>query len=274
MGKLNAYVSDLTLRMGPMATNGKLFSVQKSDQKSSKKMFQLLSPEGSKVERVYRNSENGEIYEESSLLKQEVLSQVEKDAGKEAAVVTQEQIEATKAAVEKLPPNVVNVTVHDVTNVEQHLFPSKHSTFAFLPNPKDPVNGQWYDLITAILEQSDKAFISVANIKNHEGLYRLLAWDGHLVLQRQCWPGDLNDLPEPESQGEVDPTVVTKGVNAVNKMTVEFDPESYRNKQGEALNALTDAVKNGNVQMEAPVAKTAQPVDLGSILDSFEDFNE
>lgn len=267
--KLTTYVSDLTIRVGPMATKGRLVSVQKSDAKSSKPVFSFVTPDGAEVERVFRDADTGEIYEQDQLLKQEVISFADKEDGKTGAIVSQEQIDATKAAQAQLPKNVVKVSVHDKAEVESFLYPSKHASFVFQPDSNDPADEQWYNMIVELVRASDKAFVAVANIKNHEGLYRLLLWNDKLVLQRQSWPEDLNDVPTPETEFSIDETTLGKGLKAIDKLTETFDPDTYRNRQGEALAALTEAVKAGNVVVAAPEKAKKEAIDLGSILDAF-----
>lgn len=271
--KFSTYVSSLTIRLGPIVTQGKLISVQKPKSKQSKPQFHYITPEGSRVNRTFVDPETGTLYTEDELLKEETLSHAEIETGVEAAVVTQDQIDAQKGSV--LPKNVVNLTVHDSEDVDESLFPGQTNAYVFIPDSQDPANEQWYAMLLSLVQDTDKAFVAVANIKNFEGIYRLGFWRGNLIIQKQVFPEDINPHEPAAVKFPVDDKALNKGRVIVAKMTKPFDFETYRNTEGEALRNLVEGVKVGEVETGQVVkAATASELDLDSILDAFGDFDE
>ncbi len=270
--KMTTYVSNLTLRLGPIVSNGKLVSVQKPKSKQSKPVFHFVTPSGESVQRAYVD-ETGIQWKEENLLKEEVLSHGEKETGVQAAVLTQDQINEQKGSV--LPKDIVNLTVHDKGEVEKYLFPGQTNAYVFIPESKDPANEQWYAMLLRLVGDSDKAFVATANIKNFEGIFRLSAWRGNLIVQKQVFPEDLNPHADPELRFPCDDKALAKGRVVVNKLTKPFDFETYRNTEGDALKSLVENVKNGTVDTGVAVKSAASAeLDLDSILDAFGDFDE
>lgn len=270
--KMTTYVSNLTLRLGPIVSNGKLVSVQKPKSKQSKPVFHFVTPTGDAVRRAYVD-ETGTQWNEEDLLKEQVLTHAEKETGVEAAVLTQDQINEQKGSI--LPKDIVNLTVHDKAEVEKYLFPGQTNAYVFIPDSKDPANEQWYAMLLRLIDESGKAFVATANIKNFEGIFRLSTWRGNLIVQKQVFPEDLNPHADPELRYPCDEKALAKGKVVVDKLTKPFDFETYRNTEGEALRNLVENVKAGTVETGVAVKSAASAeLDLDSILDAFGDFDD
>lgn len=261
--KMKAYVNDFVLRLGPIATNGRLVSVTLP--KSSKDKFKYATPDGKPVQQRYIDDE-GNIYEIADLVKS-----VDNDGA--LVVVDQAGIEAAKESL--LPPNVLNVTVHDSAVVDQQLFPSDHNAYVLEPDESDPANKKWHDFIVGVLsdKKCNKTLVGMCNLRNSEGLFRVTVWRGHLVIQRQKFPAEINDH-EVVTEHDVTKAEVTKGLAMLDKLVQPFEAEAYRDTIRERQRALVEAAKKGDtkaveaVTSQVTKSKKAETVDILSALDS------
>lgn len=258
-----AYVSDLTIRLGPATTTGSLLPIRN---KEDKQKFYSLSPNTrGRVKRVFVDDE-GTIFEEGELLKATL------DENKEYHIVDREKLKETRKAT--LPKNLMVVTVHDLAEVEDVLFPSDSNAYLFYPNPNDPANAGWADFIIAGINSGKKAFLAKVNLRGYEGLFRLSLYRGRLCLQKQLYLWELNDH---EAQAlDMPKTMRAKVVKAIDSMTEPFDPESYDDQREVALRSLADEAQSGNEEAPAPVKKStkaaAKSFNLAEALETLEAF--
>jgi hypothetical protein len=238
MAKITKWVSDLTLRIGPIQTKGALTGVRKSKQKTKKPTFKYVTPEGEAVEQRYVDPE-GTQFTVDQLGKATVVTD---DEGNETLVpVAAEAI--AKAKESSLPKNIVQLTVHPATQVDRELYQSEANGYVFTPNEDDPANVAWHDLLIRLVADKSNAYISKANVRGNEGLYRLTTWNGRLEKFEQ-W---------------------------VTTQTVPFDPNEYEDNVAANLAAMQEAFASGDETYDpAPVAVETVEVDLLAALDAFE----
>ena len=265
MAKLNKWVSDLTLRLGPIQTIGSLTGVRQSAMKSNKPTFKYITPDGNPVQQRYLD-DDGEVFKVEQLGRATVVTD---DEGNETLVpVSQEAI--SKAKESSLPKNVVNLTVHPAEDVDRALYPSDANGYVFTPNEKDPANVAWHDLLLRLVRKSGNAYVSKANVRGHEGLYRISSWNGRIVLQRVLYPNEVNEYGELVSN-PIDSDTVDKFELWVASQTKAFDPNEYENTVAANMAAMQEAFASGEVEFNpAPVAVETVEVDLLAALSAFE----
>ena len=257
---MRAYVGQLTVHFGPATTTGSLLPVQGPDRSPD---IKLCTPDGRPVKQVYKD-DNGTFYEWDALGR----AVVDEDGNYEMI-----DLDVLKAAKEStLPKNVMSVSAHPTDEVTAHLHPSDHKSYILTPVIKgdknkvkpDPINDKWYDFITTVVRDAEGiTFLSLANVRGHEGLYRFGIYQGHLMLQRMLWPEDLNQFEQ--IRPELKPTEHEKALRIAAKMVEHFDPASYSDRTPERVKI---ALASG----AAP--EIAEPeldsFDLEAALDAFE----
>jgi non-homologous end joining protein Ku len=265
MAKITKWVSDLTLRIGPIQTTGALTGVRKSKQKAKKPSFRYVTPEGKAVQQRYVDDEDTQ-YTVDQLGKATVVTD---DEGNETLVpVAAEAI--AKAKESSLPKNIVNLTVHPAAQVNRELYQSEANGYVFTPNEDDPANVAWHDLLIRLVADKSNAYISKANVRGNEGLYRLTTWNGRLVLQRVLYPAEVNEYADVDLNPVASETV-EKFEQWVTTQTVPFDPNEYEDNVAANLAAMQEAFASGDETYDpAPVAVETVEVDLLAALDAFE----
>lgn len=105
--------------------------------------------------------------------------------GPDGTLVPVEAEKITETKKSELAKDVINLTVHDADVVNDSLFPADTNAYVFEPDFSDPVNIQWHSLITALLaEHPEFAYVGICNLRNNEGLFRIVLWRDRLVVQR------------------------------------------------------------------------------------------
>lgn len=253
--KFKSYVSEMTLRLGPVTSNGSLVGVRASVTKEKKTPFKMVTPDGQAVQQQYLAGDG------STWKPGELARGIEIDG--EIKIVEAEVAKVAKSS--GLPKNVLSLVAHESSEVDSKTFPSDKNAYIFVPNAKDPANSQYSDLLIGMLDKSDKALVGLASIRNVEGMYRLTTWRGHLVVQQQLYPEDINDHETNESES----LLADKGIKIIDKLTVPFDPEMYRDTSAENINAFLSTYEGGIENTKADKADTV--LDIASALDAFLD---
>ena len=253
---MKKYVTNFTIHLGTATVSGSLFPIRA---KSTAARPKLVSPHGNPVSQRYLDVVTEEIFQPA-----ECVRGVEKDDGSIALIET-EDLALAKAS--QLPKDIMNVTVHDASEVESFLFPSDNNAYILYPTTADPINKNWGDFIVSAVAGSEGklAFLATVNLRGHEGLFRLTTWRGHLVIQKQLYPADLN--PHDQYAPELTKKMQSKAVQVAQAMVKPFDPATYRDSVAERVNELAEASEAG-VARPKKTAKPAQPdFDLGSAMD-------
>ena len=266
MAKITKYVSDLTLRLGPITTTGGLTGVRMSAKKASKPQFKSVSPEGQPVKQVYQD-DSGNIFQKAELGKA-IETKETPDAEPTLVQVDVQAIEEAKAS--SLPKNVVNLTVHPAAQVDRELYPSEANGYVFTPDDNDPVDLAWYQLLVRLVSDKSNAYLSVARVRgNDEGLFRLSTWNNRLVLQRVLYPHEVNEYEELPTIN-VDSATFEKAEAMVTKLVQPFDPDEYSNNVTERLAAMGQAFVTGEYEVSVPMPVEEVAVDLAAALDAFD----
>lgn len=262
MPKLHSYVTDLELSFGAAKTKGRLVGVKRADAKTK---FTYCTPDGNPVHQVYKD-DLGNEYTVGDLHKGVMEDDVLKYIGKEIV---------DEAKKSELPYNVVSMTPHTQESVERYLFPSNNQAYVFevgfkdktkwigRDDPKmDPALVAAHDFIVAMLNNSGAVFLSLANIKNFEGMYRISLYQGHIVLHKQCFPDELNQFEE--SLTQIPPAALKKGLQLVTQRLTDFDPNNYKSPVAENLAKLA---QGEYAPAEAPAKEDKADFDLMSMLE-------
>lgn len=255
--KIRTHVSQFTLRLDILTLSGRLSGVRKSKTEIEVETH-FVTPNGNRVNRVWRDVATLEIFEEHELDRG-----VWSDDTGDATIVDADALKAVKKS--DLLPNLLTMTVHDAVDVERYLFPSDNNAYLFEP---DALSEQFNDLFVAALVQNpDKALLGMCNLRGHEGLYRVNVWRGHLIVQRQLYTTDINDHDIAAAPG-LDPAIVTRFADIIESRTEVFDPERYRNVQVERLRLAIDTATKLQ-PTSAVIVPVATPVDLSTLLDQY-----
>jgi DNA end-binding protein Ku len=122
-----------------------------------------------------------------------------------------------------------------------------------------------YVLLRDSLEQSGKVAIAQVALRQRESLATLRSRDGVLVLETLLWPDEVREAAFPflDEDIEVRPQELMMAESLIDSMTVDFDPDEYRDGYREALQAIVDAKVEGR-EVTAPPARDAEaePVSL------------
>lgn len=175
--------------------------------------------------------------------------------------LSEEQYVAARGS--DLPPNVLRVTVHPAEQVDL----IAHGTaYRFAPEVADPT----FAALLALVDQSNKAFIGVANLRGHEGLFQLRVRDGNMVIEKMTWPESLNAFDRVEI--EPDQAVLGAAKGMLDRITVDFEPKDYLSQQIARARALTASLAGEATPAsgtETTLAQTQTREDLLAVLSTF-----
>jgi len=215
--KLSTYISDFTLKFGPVSLRGLMSGVRESEAKTTP-TFRLISPNGNAVEQKYIDVETKEAFAADD------CDRYTEQAG-EIVVMDNDTLKEIKKSL--LPKNIMTLTVHPIAEVQNQIYHEKGQGYVFYPEEKDPANVKLYETFTAAIANSpDKAFIGVCNFHGHEGLFRVTVWRGRMVFQKQMYPGDLKAHEVVDFPLDNDAKVLR---DIFEKRTEPFTADVYRN---------------------------------------------
>ena len=238
---VRAYATNFTIRFNMIAATGTLYPVKKAE-KDVKASF--VSPEQNPVSRVWKDDVTGTIYEEGELARAIAVSDgTEKVIDKDALKNLRQS---------PLVKNLMDVSIHPTAEVETATFPSDHSAYLFTP---DPASAKVVGFMTRTLaDHDDLAVMGVCNIRNYEGLYRIVVWRNQLVLQRYLFATDVAPHPVAELAPESKETALFRSV--MEKLVEPFNAEDYKNTRVERIR---DAV--AVLEATGAITVTAKPVE-------------
>lgn len=235
--EMKTYASDFTISLGPLQWNGSLVGIRA---KESKPEFHFVSPTGKAVEQRYIEEGTGALFRVGELNK--IFVQ-----GDEETTLTQDEVKSIGES--QKPLNVLPLTIHDAAEVDQYLFPDKNQGYVFVPDIKVPELQRIFNALKMLLASGEKALVGICNLQNHEGLFRLDLFRGHLYVHKQCYPAEIKDHLVIETQMVEEATedwgphhLLRKDFDAVvrmvEKQTQPFDPATYKNAVAEKQFAL------------------------------------
>lgn len=272
----------IKVKLGPVATlqtSGKLIGVHKPVPKEAK--TSLVAPGTTEKVKQYYIPESlvGQDLTADQLLTRDMCDTVvaikDKITSETSVTALPESIlDDIKGSA--LPKNVMNITVHTAADADSQMFPLKDAqSYVFYPDEKDPDNIQNYNLLAGILRGSDLAFVSVMNLQNHEGLFRLQMWRDRIILVKQGWPEGINEhTPPTEGEFSVAPVpqqVIDKAIKGFTKLVEPIEAETYKNRVLQEKLALKAAVDSGEVVETVKATPEVSVASLDALLDMFND---
>lgn len=201
---MRKYASDFTVTLGPIQMVGSLYPLVKSDH-----------ARGSRFRRVVPNTDTPTLARQVYVAENEIDADQprlynQSDLGYAIETVDGlafvDRDEVTEARTSTLPLNLCDVSVHRSTALNWDPQPTG-TIYAFVPN----VANEHYAALRDALCDPDYIYLSVANVRNAEGLFRLTVMDHMVVMQKLHWPEDLNDVdsPDVESSPELSEAVAS-----------------------------------------------------------------
>lgn len=237
------YASNVKLRIGPLVVEGDIYPKQRN----TTPKVTLVTENGEEVKTVYQGPD-GTIYGS----RDELNRRIDGDQ-----IVTNEQLEAAKEAAFDSAKNVISLVVHPA-EADDYMVPSDSKTYVFIPKSGDKENMQWYRVFRHIIGNTDKVFVGEAKVSRSKGLFRVSVKDGHLIVQKHCYPSEVVIYDEIEGDGG---EYGEKFAAALGKLEQDFNPDDYQNAMTNALLAAGDVT----------VEDKPDEADISNALDSFLD---
>ena len=211
--KVKSYVSDFTIRLGPIMTVGRLVTAKKTASKTTS--FSLITPDThEKIKQVYvAASDDTRKYDYADLARGVMING-------EMKVLDKSEVDDAKES--DLPKNVLSVTVHERDEVDHVLW---HGDSSYIFEPK--VNDEWYGALVRTVADARYSFLGMSNLKGHESLYRLVVWNDLIVVERMLFPSEINRLDV--ALPTVSDDVLVAATEMVGRVVQPFDAASYVN---------------------------------------------
>lgn len=233
-----AYANDVTFRLGPIQSRGRLVGIRKPADKQATKT-KLCTPEGMPVEQRYVDA-SGELWVQRDLAKAYVTEE-SVDAGtvqpgprvivttgtRKDKVVSYGEI-VVGSLESQLAKGVFNFSIHNADEVENKVFPSDQNGYVFEVDTEDPVNVAQAQMLLSALEQAEgKVFLAMGLLRT-EGLYQVFLWHGHIAIQKMLYPSDVNEFDATVDAFPAE-SVEAQKVKLLTEALVEpFNPEAYQ----------------------------------------------
>ena len=232
---MKSYCKQFTMQLKHLSVVGSLYPVRRSE--SSK--FSLCTPDYEPVKQIYVD-DKGERYNMEDLKRG---LRVKGQYKLEPPVI--ESLEELKES--KLMLNYLDLNIHRVDEVRDHIYPAGTQGYIFQPVRydsssrvvKDDTNDLYYEVLNLIVANPDVVVLGKSNLSHHEGLFQLGILHGYVTLQKLCYPEDLNEF-EPR-QPEVTDDLRSKAQEVASKLVTPFDPTDYRDSYKQRLEGVTEA---------------------------------
>lgn len=276
---VRAYVSNLTLRIPltpvtAIQTKGRLLSVQAPKPKGrGDGSYKLCTVDGVPVRRAYVNPLTDEIVADDDLRHYIQGSRADKNNPEpevKQILSPEEYAEVIEARKSPLPKDIVELTVHPPEAADQMWPTSERNSYVFEPDETDSRGLDAANVIRALLA-AGYVLVSVANIRNSEGFYRLTNWKGHIVLESMVHTSALN--PHEYVDIDVDDDLLGLAKDLGAKFAKPFDGDAYRDERLARIRAVEAAAKGEAVADRIEAKRDEGEVQdlrelLSSILDS------
>jgi non-homologous end joining protein Ku len=231
------YVSNFTLQVGPISVSGSLTPLVSTESREATR-FPFICPDCESVTQVrqgYTCAQGHGPFGPGDLARSRELP--------DGSWVRISEEEYVAARGSDLPANVLRVAVHPTDQIR--LVP--HGTsYVFAPAIADPT----FAALMKLVDESGKAFVGVANLRGHEGVFQLQVHDGNLVIEKAVWPESLNEF-EPVN---VEPDVAIYGaaLGMLDRIQVDFKADDYKSGSIARAKALTERLAGDqSLQQEA-----------------------
>lgn len=274
---MKPYCKDFTIKLKYLQTTGKLVGIHKPTSQAIK--TSLVVPETLESVKQYYLPESKALAQSaqfSDLLTKDdcesAIVNVDKLTDERTVtVLPKDQVQEIKES--DLPKNIMNLTIHKAEEADMQMFPLKNSqSYVFYPDEKDPDNVQNYNLLVAVMQNSDLAFCSIVNLQNHEGLFRLSIWRNRLILVKQGYPEEINEheLPSEDQINLIPSNIIEKATSKFESLSEPIDSTTYKNRILQETENLKEAIDGGE-EFEHKKIEVKTTTDLNDLLDSFDD---
>lgn len=165
-------------------------------------------------------------------------------------VMTKEELDAT---VDVSSSEAIVVTAHTAEDVRLHTFPGEKSYYL---KPGKGYQDGYRLLAQLISELPELAFCTTFSVRGKQAMYELGVYNNTLVLRELAWPGDLKATPEVplDDRPEEELSMARQIIAGITK---DFDPETYKDTQREAREAILRARAEGGEVVELPNVRPA-----------------
>lgn len=247
------YTKDFVLRVGLLSVTGILVSIKRRGS-AHEDGFRLCSPTGQPVEQRYVDP-SGVVYKQGDLGRAKIVD-------KKYVLVDKDEID--KAKQSDLQKNVINLTVHPITEVCDVIWHDDNA-YTFIPDQVD----EYYGTLFAVLSSKKYAFLGVCNLQGHEGLFRVSVWGGGIRIEKMVYPAEVGVIELPVVK--INKILSDLAKDLAETLAKPFEAETYVNATKEKIQALTQAALTGET-VPAPKKKVTNKdatVDLIADLKNF-----
>lgn len=245
------YVSDFHLQVGPLSITGSLTPLVSTESREVTR-FPYACPECDDVAEVAQTyvCAAGHSNTAGDLARSRELP--------DGTMVRLSDEEYAAARVPDLPANVLRVSVHPADQVR--LVP--HGTsYCFQPPVADPT----FATLVKLIDDSDKAFIGVVNLRGNEGLFQLNVLNGVLVMSKMVWPEAVNEFTATDI--EPDAALLGAAGGMLDRIATDFDPENFRSQQVAKARELTERLAGSQPTTTESSSKVETPASKAELLD-------
>lgn len=246
--KTRSVCKRFTLELGSIKSVGKLFSIRKTEDK-----LKLCTEDGTRVSQVYIDGEGGVHLNKTTLHRGIEVK------GESKVHVIGDDEKVKEARTSGLNKDTMKFTVHSTKDVNNFVFPSNNQGYIFQPflekgsAAEKMANVTNYQAILGFMNDPSISLLGRANLIGHEGLFRAGMFRGHLYIQKQLYPEDLNEWDfDPIN---VDEKILEATTKVARSIMETFDPTKYNDVVAERIAILANGGELEEVdQTEAVLA--------------------
>lgn len=216
------YAKNVHIQLGPLTVNCSLMSIISATKKNVAKK-KLVGPEGQDIHQVYQD-DIGNIYSPKDTQYKSL------DTGK---VFDKTQYKETVANI-TVPKNDLRFDLVDIS-VENKIYPSNNNPYVVAPkNDRDVLVN---DLLVSVLgENAPFLALTYGVVRDMEGMFRLVSWDGKLLVQKQYSPELFKNLDK--HAPPVDLAVICNVTDMLSNTVIEYNPDNFKDKHIARLTSL------------------------------------
>lgn len=237
MATQNTYVKTLTVRVGPIMFTGSLVPVTVNCDKETP--YVQVSPAGKRVKQRYEDEDGNLLWPNELQYGRLDPDEPVKKNRKVVEVIDRETVKAAQESkTEGLTQNHLDFSVHSADTANK-VFPSDNTAYVVYPTD-NTANKNYYDVIHAMVASGEVTLMTYGLVRVSEATFRLVSWNGSLVLQRITSPESIrHNSPQ---AGSVEPKSLDKVMMVAKSLITEFDPDSYVNQRKARLKAVVGEV--------------------------------
>jgi len=176
----------------------------------------------------------------------EVNGELVRTSDEEAATVKQPDVESRQVALSVVPAEQIDSVSLPSGNI-----------YRVRLKKTDEINRRNYALLRSLVRgRPEVAFIGEAVIKGVVKLYRLIVWQGDVVLTEMVRPSEFY-LPEDNGVDEGEQRHVQMGNALIDAMLEDFDPQAWSDRAAQRLAVLQTSMESGGDEAAEPETDAA-----------------